>query len=533
MRNTKLTVKNYRCFSDGNPLQIRFGDSAIAFIGPNNSGKSAALKFFYELRTVWQYLLNLTEASGGAVVFSGSALGFYSVDDPARVFCFDNGRDIDILFEIEPSRPDVSEIQSINISISRRAPHITTIKMKSSRNTDLAQVSVGAAKEYWIIHPLGEQVYISNLKELFTSLYESFYIGAFRNAINQTANNIDYYDIRVGRDFVELWDQWKSGVGLNSTRNAKRILAITRTIQEMYGFSQLDINPSSNNQGFNVVVDGEVLPLNDLGSGLAQCLIVLSNVAIKSPRLLLIDEPELNLHPALQQRFIEQLAEFAPDGIIFATHSLGLARTTADPIYSFKRSNGRSTVHRYDAIPNLVEFLGEMSFAAQKELGYDRILLVEGLHDVKVFKQILRFFDVEHRTVVLFMGGNQMATSDRAHELIEIKRLSDKVFAIADSEREAEMGEPSHNRTSFQKTCNELSIPVLLTTRRAIENYFSDRAIKAALGDSHGGLAPYQALNTTPNGWHKSKNWKIAAEMSRAEFENTDVGMFIREVVSA
>ena len=52
MREFTITLKNYRCFEDTAPAQFRFGSGMTAFVGPNNGGKSTALKALYELRGV-------------------------------------------------------------------------------------------------------------------------------------------------------------------------------------------------------------------------------------------------------------------------------------------------------------------------------------------------------------------------------------------------------------------------------------------------------------------------------------------------
>src|SRR5712691_3568231 len=53
-----ITVKNYRCFTDLHPATIEFGPGFTAFVGPNNSGKSAYLKFLYEFQNLWASLTN-------------------------------------------------------------------------------------------------------------------------------------------------------------------------------------------------------------------------------------------------------------------------------------------------------------------------------------------------------------------------------------------------------------------------------------------------------------------------------------------
>ncbi len=44
-----FSAYNYRCFSIDNPLIIKLSQGYIAFVEPNNSGKSAILKCFYDI----------------------------------------------------------------------------------------------------------------------------------------------------------------------------------------------------------------------------------------------------------------------------------------------------------------------------------------------------------------------------------------------------------------------------------------------------------------------------------------------------
>jgi len=54
-----LEIKNYRSFADENPLRLQLRPGFTALIGPNNSGKSSVLKFFYELRPTLEALGNI------------------------------------------------------------------------------------------------------------------------------------------------------------------------------------------------------------------------------------------------------------------------------------------------------------------------------------------------------------------------------------------------------------------------------------------------------------------------------------------
>src|SRR6267143_5101234 len=51
----EITLKNYRCFPDSNPARITLREGFTSFVGVNNAGKSSLLKFFYELRPLFQF----------------------------------------------------------------------------------------------------------------------------------------------------------------------------------------------------------------------------------------------------------------------------------------------------------------------------------------------------------------------------------------------------------------------------------------------------------------------------------------------
>ena len=91
MGRLSIKIKNYRCFTDNSPLVIELGEGFTALVGPNNSGKSSLLKFFYELRDNW---IQLTDINQLLQLLSGGTLGspFKEVYDQQEVFSDSNDR---------------------------------------------------------------------------------------------------------------------------------------------------------------------------------------------------------------------------------------------------------------------------------------------------------------------------------------------------------------------------------------------------------------------------------------------------------
>ncbi len=133
-------------------------------------------------------------------------------------------------------------------------------------------------------------------------------------------------------------------------------------------------------------------------------------------------------------------------------------------------------------MPRLAEFLGELSFSGYQELGFDRILLVEGPTDVKVMQQFLRKYGKDHQVVIMPLGGRGSINGAAEEQLIEITRITPKVHAVIDSEK-ASAGAMLEPRISdFQAACARAGIDCKVTDLRATENYLSDAAVKEVKG---------------------------------------------------
>jgi energy-coupling factor transporter ATP-binding protein EcfA2 len=529
-----VTLKNYRCFSDENPPTIHLRPGFTAFIGPNNAGKSSLLKFFYEFRQLFEVS---TESAGllpGALM--GRPAGFNyqpTTFDQAEFFTNSNSRDLLI---------EVKLLNASTSSVSPEIPEIKKIVLRVLRNTNTwtadidvdkyidesllkaGQLAVNNQALYYGSRPLAD---LSRIFEALKELGDTLYIGPFRNAVN--IGSLDkYFDIETGQAFIGKWKFLKSG---NFKDQNEASFRLTEEMREIFGFRSLEISPSADDRTIQFLVDGRSFKLTEIGAGMAQFLMVLANAATRNPSYILIDEPELHLHPALQSKFLTTLGAYAKQGVLFATHSIGLARASADYIYSVRKArNENSSVHDLEATPSFAEFLGELGFSSYRELGYRKILFVEGRTDIKTFQEFLRKLDKDHEFVVLPLGGEDLINANVEHELCEIKRLCDSVFAIIDSERKAQDEELCASRKGFVESCRKVGIIHKVLDRRATEHYLSEPAIRKVKGNRYRGLTPFEDRKAVSPIWSKAENWKIAREMSRAEIEATDLGKFIASI---
>lgn len=366
------------------------------------------------------------------------------------------------------------------------------------------------------------------MKAAMKFLQESIYIGPFRNIL--TAQEQPYYDLPVAGSFIRMWHEWKAGKEKGKSRT---IHQVTEDVKSIFSFRTLEISASGDMKSLHVVRDGWSYRLEELGAGLAQFIYVLGTAAMKRPAYIFIDEPELHLHPSLQLDFLTRLAAYASEGIVFSTHSIGLARAAADRVLSIRTVKGNPVCRPLEGTPDYAEFLGEMGFTSYREIGIESVLLVEGITEVRTIQQFLRRLHIEHRILMLPLGGSQMIKGGVDIELAEIGRIAPKVFVLIDSERSAPGAALDSQRQAFVSTCETLGYKIHVTERRALENYLSDSAVKTQLGEKHTALTPFETLRNATRGWAKSDNWRIAQHMTLEELTASDIGRFLRDVVSA
>lgn len=544
----EITLRNYRGFPESRPATFEIGPGFTALVGVNNSGKSSILRFLFEFRRLFASLVDPRQLLVSAVVTNPllNGLGFFPkpfraetpLTDPQGVFCNFTTGELSIhlrLLEFEnpypgSNPPPLTEVQLI-VPRAETAPYRARIKlgghwldeMRSSINFERLRVA-----DDFIYSDEGPAVTWRPIADAFELLSNTFYIGPFRNALNLTQSDPhSYFDISIGQNLIAQWQNMQSGL---SNKLSERAHQMTADICDIFRFRDLQFISSPDHQTIQVMADGYSYKLNELGSGLAQFFLTFANIAGREPQpsYILIDEPELNLHPALQLDFLVSLTSYATQGIVFASHSVGLARTIAHPIYSVYRDEaGISTIQALEDPANWAYYARELSFSGHSELGFDTILLAEGKNDIPTLQQFLRLYSKDHRVMLWPMHGKELINPGARPQLQEMKRISDRVFALIDSERSAANEALQPRIQGFVEACRDAHVECKVLDYRALENYLSERAVKHVMGDKRRALQPYEKLVDISPSWPKTDDWRIARTMTKSELEGTDLGEFL------
>jgi hypothetical protein len=536
---TPFSIKfsNYRSLTV--PVEFKLEPGIIGLVGPNNGGKSNVLRFFYELRPLFRILQNPPNTGPSLISLltapnANSMSGhhpFSGVEDPDAIFSAYNDGPLTIEVSATGAPPFgrnnrmVSAPASVFITINR--PEFVTVSLRHGTNIVSGKFEREQDAVVFSDSARGVSFDLKPYIDAFSILSDTTYIGSFRNVINQGARE-DYFDLVIGNALIQRWSTYQGG---KSRRDKIAAIQVVKELERIFGFSQLELRANADKTNIDAIVDSRPFALSELGSGVSQFFITMVNLELNQRRMVLIDEPELGLHPQLQNDFLLSIADRAST-VLFTTHSLGLARNMANSVYTVSRSGpyGSSVFRRFESIHNPTELLGELSYAGNYDLGFRKILLVEGPSEVRLFRILLQKINPAHGITIVSLGGSSSINAKAAHALIEIRRLSEKVYAIVDSERPSADTRAIPERLQFKRNCERIGICCHLLELRSTEAYFTDEAIKAAIGERYSSLDDYEK---TPDDWPKNDNWRIAdATPTLSDFRRPDLVDFLKHIVA-
>ena len=175
-----------------------------------------------------------------------------------------------------------------------------------------------------------------------------------------------------------------------------------------------------------------------------------------------------------------------------------------------------------------------MGYSQFAELGAEHLLLVEGRTDIKVFREILRKFDLDQHFLIWSLNGSDWLKSPPESiedELNELKRLGSKsISVIFDSEKTSSEIDMTEGFRPFYELCLRLGFNAFPTDRHSTENYVTQSALDRVFPGMKA-LSPFEVFGSTNPKWSKSKNWLLFREMSASDFEGTQLGEFVSQTL--
>jgi hypothetical protein len=326
-----------------------------------------------------------------------------------------------------------------------------------------------------------------------------------------------------GAGIVELvaqWDRPKAG----QHRDGQKIAALRKLLRELLQDESVEITGTHDKSQIIVVANGLPLPLDSLGTGIHELIILAIAVLQHDNALICIEEPEIHLHPLLQRRFLEFLrSDATTNRYVLTTHSPALIAPGDDvAVTHLWLENGVTKSRRIATTGHSLEALRDLGAKASDLLQANSVIWVEGPSDRIYLNRWLQLLHPDLQEgidyAVMFYGGRLLSylsaerddsidaddttTPEDTDDLIQLLRINQYSAILIDSDRRKKSAAINATKQRVAAECEKSGIPCWITDGREIENCLPASAVTAAFSAIAGqslpavSLQPFDAIET-------------------------------------
>lgn len=244
--------------------------------------------------------------------------------------------------------------------------------------------------------------------------------------------------------------------------------------------------------------DTDYLPLESLGTGLTELVILAAVVACNTGKIICIEEPEIHLHPALQARFIEYLLSDDANRFIVTTHSPTIINAPGVQVAHVSKKNGVSSCQQLNGMVLARDLLDDLGVRASDLLQSNYVVWVEGSSD-RIYvdywigkwaeENSVHLVEGIHYSIMLY-GGKLLnaldaGPSDSNEKLISLFRINTHFCILMDSDKKSKNTRLGKTKTRVIEECKQSGAMHWITWGSTIENYVPANVLAASIKTAH------------------------------------------------
>ena len=238
----------------------------------------------------------------------------------------------------------------------------------------------------------------------------------------------------------------------------------------------------------NVHIDNKVLPLSSLGTGVQQLIMIGAFCCMNDDGIICLEEPETHLHPAMQRKLFDFLMRETSAQYFVATHSAAIIDLPDATVFHVENDGDQTQISLAAAANDRFNACHNLGYRASDIAQANYVLWVEGPSDRVYLINWLKQIDPDlheglHYTV-MFYGGRLLSRlsvdDEEVDGFINLLALGRKAGIVIDSDMKSPKSSVNDTKTRILGEFNGISGFRLLTHGREIENYVPYEQFKSA-----------------------------------------------------